>query len=542
MSTNLSRRSFVRGVLGASALGLAGSLPLAGCSVGSVNDSVAAANKKVKLPDYIPYRGLRPDLPGNEQGLASAFFTYPANPARAITAVPGDGQPITAMVESPMPTPPAMGSNLFWQELNKRLGSELQLTIIPTSDWTDKFATTVAGGDLPDILEIWTPPQQPGMMSAMFADLTEHVAGDAIKKYPMLANIPTASWQQCVYDGGIYGVPVPRGAMSSYIMYRRDDLLARKGVDGNPKSFADFMQLCKQVTDTRNNVWAVGGVPLAFVQQMLGVPNNWQEQGGKLISAYEVPETKEALAATRSLIQAGVVQPDSFNTDAGTMRKTWFNAGSVLFVWDTFPAWPGYYEENTAGPSFNIGAMAVPGFNGGSGTPWLGNPTHNIAGFAKSTAKRITTLLEVCNWLAAPFGTEEYLFANYGIAGRDYHLVNGNPQLTTTGTSETALSLGYLCAGPQVFYLPGHADAARKEYESQKQLMQHAVQDPTLGLVSPTQAQQGTQLTNAITSAQNDIMQGSQPLSSWDAAVKQWQQSGGNQIRKELEKALEERG
>ena len=53
----------------------------------------------------------------------------------------------------------------------------------------------------------------PELLRAKFADLTEHLSGDAVKEYPFLANLPTESWRTCVFNGGIYGLPVPRAAV-----------------------------------------------------------------------------------------------------------------------------------------------------------------------------------------------------------------------------------------------------------------------------------------------------------------------------------------
>jgi putative aldouronate transport system substrate-binding protein len=541
MSTHVSRRGLLRGALGGSALGAAG-LDLSACG-GKVATNSQAGNDKVALPKYLRYDGVRADLPGNGQGLADGFYSYP-QAVQAGHGKPGDGKEVTALVDSPSPIPPGVDRNRFWQELNRRVGSDLKITIIPTSDWNDKFATTIAGGQLPDLVEIWTtPPPRADMLAAQFLDISEYVSGDAVKEYPFLANIPTDSWRQCVYNGGIYGVPVPRGAMSSSILYRRDDLLRAKGLDADPKSYADFAKLCKDATDTRRNVWALGGSPLALIQQMLGVPNNWQLSGGKLTHANELPGTKEALDATHKLYQAGVIHPDSFSANVGTLRKAWLNAGSCLFVWDTYPAWPGYYLTNTAGPSFDLGAMAVPGYQSGvTATPWLGNPTHNLVGFAKSAKSRVKTLLRICDWLSAPFGTAEYLFRKYGIEHVDYTLDRGSPTRTDTGRSETSLSLGYLADAPQVFYQEGLPNVVRKEYGHQRKLLTTAVPDPTLGLVSQTQTTKGSQLDTAIGQAQNDIMQGKRPVSDWDAVLKDWRSSGGDRIRAELEKALQERG
>lgn len=537
-----SRRNVLRGALGVAAGAAFGVPTLAACSSGTTASSGGASGAKATLPTYIPYAGSKPDLPGNAKGLAEAYFKYPAQLVKGVIEAPGDGSAVSALVESPLPTPPGKSQNRFWQAINQQAKVDLDISISPTSDWGNKFATVIAGGDIPDIVEVWTPPQRPDMMPALFQDLSEFVSGDAIKDYPFLANVESASWQQCVYKGGIYGVPVPRGAMSSQIMFRRDDLIKQRGVNADPKSFAEFKQLCADLTDHAKNRWALGGVPHEILQQMLGLPAGWKNDGGKLTAGNELPEMKQALSAAAELWKAGVIQPDSFSANVGTLRKQWFNSGVVSLVTDTYPAWPGYYRENTAGASFDVGAMKVPGYDGGDGNPWKGNPTHNITALKKASPERIKMLLRLCNWLAAPFGTEENLLVSFGVEGVHYERQNGEPILNSRGTAETALSLGYLAAAPRAFYQPGLPDVAKKQHEHQAWLVEKAVSDPTLGLTSQTAARKGQQLDKKLSDVRDQIVQGKQPVDAWDEAMKQWRTGGGDQIRNELQDALQAGG
>ena len=87
-----------------------------------------------------------------------------------------------------------------------------------------KFSTLITGDDLPDLIvpALFLPNGVPAgignlpqWMAAKCTDLTPYLGGDAVKEYPNLADIPTRCWQ-CVYNGGIYGVPVPRGAIGAY--------------------------------------------------------------------------------------------------------------------------------------------------------------------------------------------------------------------------------------------------------------------------------------------------------------------------------------
>ncbi len=96
----------------------------------------------------------------------------------------------------------------------------LQLTIVPTPDMPTKFATLVAGNDLPDLIEPATTLPNglpagignlPAFLAAKCQNLDEFLAGDAVNEYPFLANIPTPHWKTCVWNGSIYGSASAKG-------------------------------------------------------------------------------------------------------------------------------------------------------------------------------------------------------------------------------------------------------------------------------------------------------------------------------------------
>src|SRR2546422_791454 len=142
----IDRRRF----LATAALAAAAPSVLAACGTSTPSGNNNAQSATAKLPTYQKFERIKPDLPGNEQGLLDAFVAYPDPPLKAFDAPPGDGRPVSAFLLTGSPLPPAVGQNPFWQELNKRMNVELKLTITPSADMAAKFATLVAGDDLPD--------------------------------------------------------------------------------------------------------------------------------------------------------------------------------------------------------------------------------------------------------------------------------------------------------------------------------------------------------------------------------------------------------
>lgn len=540
----LGRRGFLR-TAAAAGIGVSGAGGLLSACTSSDSGSAdnAVRNTAVKLPAYVPWRGVAPDYPGTAQGLLNGFARYPANPARTIAAPPAHGGTVSAFVETGSPIPPGMRSNPYWQVLDQRVGAKLDLTIVPAADLSTKFATLMAGGDLPDFMVPPLPPLAgvrglPQFLAAKCQDLTPFLSGDAVKEYPYLANITSDAWRACVFDGGIYGLPVSRGVAGSLMFYRAD-LFEQLGVDPAPTGYAEFRTLCKDVTDAKKSRWALvtPGSAMAFVAQMLGVPNGWKAEGGKLTNAFEDERYKQTLSEVRQMVKAGVIHPDGF--DPAAPWKQWFNAGNGLMGEDRYTAWPQYYADNVVGPSFRVGGMRPPVFDGGgfAGT-WQSPPVNNFTPLKKASTSRIKELLAVANWLAAPFGTEEYLFRKFGVLGVDYTMDDDNPTPTQAGLTQTVLGVRYIVDAPDTIFVPGDPEATKACWDYQKSIIPTSVKDPTVALFSETYSRTGAVLAQHVADAANDILTGRKSLSSWDSAVAQWRSAGGDRIRAEFERQL----
>jgi putative aldouronate transport system substrate-binding protein len=465
---------------------------------------------------------------------------------KAFDAPPGDGGPVSAFVLTGSPVPPAIGQNPFWQELNKRMNVDLKLTITPNADMAAKFATLVAGDDLPDFIvpALFLPngmpagiANLPAWMESKCANLTPFLSGDAVKEYPFLANIPTAAWRQCRFNGGIYGLPVQRG-VGGTLMFRRDDLFKTLGVNPNPGSFAELREVARQVTDAKVSRWAFAQAPLDYLRQMLGLPWRWKEEGGKLTSGYEMEAAKQALADCAQLNKDGLIHPDSTANNAPV--KKWFNSGQALFISDRYTAWPQFFADNVAGPSFEIGGLRPPKYEGGGfAATWQAEPTNNFTVLKKASDDRIRYLLKIANWLAAPFGTEEFLFRFYGVEGVHYNMRNSSPALTQAGATQTALGIRYIVDAPSVIFIPGNPEASRKSYDYQASIIPTSIKDPQIGLYSDTWSRKQGQLGQIINDGQQDIISGRKPVSAWDDIVRNWKQTGGDKVRTEFEEALQ---
>lgn len=533
MTGSFDRRRFLAG-----AAGVAGGVALAGCGAGG--DNAAAPNKKsVPLPTYVPYDKVTPDVPAGPHGVPAGFFRYPADTPSFIDHKLGNGGPISFLVQGTTLAPKK--TNKWLQALMKAVNSDFNLSVIPSIDYEDKFQVAIAGGKLQDVLQVQTVANMPQVLEKEFADLSDYLSGDNIKNYPGLASIQTSAWQIPMLNGRIWGVPNPRPAAGN-IMSTRGDTLKKFGIDSaSPQvsSGADFLELCKHLTDKKRGKYALGAQPNTFILsallEMAGAPNNWKVSGGNFTSVYETDEMKLALEQITKMWKAGYIHPDSFTTPGQNI--TWWSGGVTSLYVQSISGWGSYARLN---PTWDVGVITLPKWNGGG----IANKILGLAGYGqyaglkKAKPARIKEILRIFDFFAAPFGTKEYLSMNFGVENVDYTLKGTDPVATQLGATEQVSSL-YYC-GSQIFqniYVPGFPDVVRAVHAYLTKVMPTGVADPTAGLYSETASTKGATAGTNLNNAQGDIIQGRRKLSDWDGLVKTWRQQAGDKMRGEYEKA-----
>lgn len=532
MTNPLPRRRFLQ--LGAGV----GALALAGCG-GDKEEQFAEQNAKVKLPSLVPYTGVKPDLPASTSGMVPGFLHYPENPKQTLQTPGKDLDKVSATTTTYDAVPPPLSRNAYWQEVNERLGTQLDLQLIPDADYGSKFSTLVAGGDVPDLVRISAAGvrHQPEMLQSVFTDLTDHLAGDAVQDYPYLANIPTESWRSMIFAGGIYGIPLPRPALGN-TMFLRLDRLQATGMTAQPTNWEEFAELCRALTEPKSSHWALASAErtLPFAAASTGAPNGWLEKGGRFTSTNATDEMKQAIGLVADLVQAGTVHPDGF-AGSFTQMRTWMESGRVALHSDGYIGWPAFIQD--WGEEFD---GILPPLHGGGGFRLFGGPTTlGMTVLKKADGERVKQLLSVLNWLAAPFGTAEYLFRKYGVEDVHYTWQDGKPVLTEKGLAEVKLSLQYLTDAPYVIS-PNAEELVQRQYDYEERAVPVLVRDPSAGLFSDTAIAKSADLGSIIGDAQLKIWKGDEPLSSWDDAVAEWRKNGGDQVRDELQKAFQEQG
>lgn len=542
----LSRRAIlaVGGLATASAV-----LPLAACSGKSSPASQASAATLAKVPSYIPYKGVEPDLPakaGNMTGYA-AYYNYPSNAPRSVQRTPVSGGTTSVMLTTFAPPPTPEAHNACWQEIERRLGCKLDLNLVASTGYSQKFAAVTAG-NLPDMLDKTrnlTIPHLPEFLQAKCADLTPFLAGDAIKRWPNLANIPTVVWKNSALNGRIYGLPYPVPQLTGVTYYDKTRLDALGA--SLPKNAEDLLALLKEATQPKAGhygfVGAAGTVmAMALCKSLWRLSPGWYvDSAGKFTKDYEKPGYKDALDFNRKLFKAGVFYPGSQGISSADMKNA-FNSGNAFMVTDGLTAYASYWQDTTVDGA-NIQVLIPPGHDGGKGTMASNPGFFSITLMKKADSKRIEQLLGLGNFFAAPFGTEEYLLTHYGAPGTDYTRdKNGNPVATKKGAADlpgTTDSMwpGFVANCPWTIYNPASKAFVDSEHQATVAGLPLTQPDPTNGLYSATDASQGPTVGKTVDDGCADIVVGRRPISDFDKLVSDWKSQGGDQIRSEYQSA-----
>lgn len=522
---------------------------VAGLGLGAVSSACTSSagdprgsgtGDRAVLPTHREPEGVpAPDFPGIPGRLSAGYLTYPQDPPSLADAHPGSGGSMSAAYPIYGATPPPVEQNAYWQAINAELNIDFRPTLVMHTEWSAKFATMVAGDDIPDLVSATEDsPRLASLLEAKFTDLTEFLSGDAILDYPNLAHMPEESWKGAVHNGKIFAVPQAKEPMPA-VMFARKDLIDGLGLDADWQSFAEFRALCGEMSWPKENRWAIASDEgaLEHVLSMLGLPNAWIEDGGAFTSRIETEEYRQALSSVAQLWADGVLHPDALGSTT-TDGKQWMAAGTCLLHWDGFLAWNGDVFK-AAGLGSKLTCVVPPGYDGGPGRSAVSKPWARLTLMRKAPPERIRELLEVLNHLYAPFGSKEYLLKTFGVEGTHFTYDGTEPIPTQQGIAETALMMSYVVTPPTVTYVPGDPETTRAMSTYGQSVQEIIVPDPTVGLVSETMQSSSSELDTLIKDVVHRVVSGRADLDDFDGVVDTWRDRGGNAIKNELQEARE---
>lgn len=261
---------------------------------------------------------------------------------------------------------------------------KIEYTMLTIDQFKNTIVTMIKSGDGPDLFPIptgmtlstalqeeWYQPLNPYVTEEFEASLDPEVLKEGVSHqgedwYTIPENMPVVN---CLF-------------------YYNKDVLENAGVTEVPKSYAEFAEACKKITETGNGqVYGLieGGKQLnrldILARSLAGAAGGKIAQNAKVLTVdgratYDSKEMAGAMALLEQLVKDGSIHPDTVNIGAPEAREL-FAQGQAGFIcqgmW-CIPPWDQTY------PDLNYGVMAVPTPDGETkggvqqveSAPWMG--------------------------------------------------------------------------------------------------------------------------------------------------------------------------
>lgn len=534
----LTRRS----VLGLAASSL-GAAALAACGnnspTGGGDGATATATWPTHVTPPVVAGGRASSLPG-----VPTMYTAPLKEfTRAVTSPPGDGSEVTTF-QILWGTPPQDdASNLWLQELNKRLGVTYRANLAPGASYNDKFATLLASGNLPDLMFVQdTSPQ--GLQAAedgALLDLSDLLAGDKVLEWPHLAHIRTETWQRSSKHGRILGIPNEDPVLTRFPAIRSDALEAIGATDVGTTidDFLDrFVEMGKLGTLQGKEFYPMLDLgPLTEVAEwMFGIGPEWQlDDAGKLRHKYQHPRYPEVVEYLRRFWGGGAVFPDP--TASNKSQK--LENGQVGYNRDSYNAFfldSQIRKLRASTPGADLTFFVPPAAPDATLTVVRTDGYWGIVAISSRVTDpaRQKLLLSILNWFRSPFGSEEYQFINDGIEG--VHFTRAVDSSITKTQDEAAHSdhaaLSWLGVSPvnnNYLIPPDLADKADNFFTTVEALAKDPVSSPVLGLVSEKASRSAGTRGSVRDDYVTGMLYGRRPLTDYKAFLDDWLRAGGQE-------------
>lgn len=507
---------------------------LSACGSGSGTSNAKATVSDSVLPTYVQNELVTPDIPG-VNGSDPAYLTYPTDAVKTVTTTPGKGgsyKTITPLWGSI----PEKSGNPYYEAVNKAIGATLDINPADGNTYGDMLPTLFSSDKLPDWICIpsWntTNLNFGKAVGAKLTDLTDYLAGDAVKEYPNLANLPTTAWKAGVWNNRLYGIPLySSGLTVAGTIYYRKDIVDTVGL-AEPTNSEELKAFGAALTDEKGNRWAFDNL-WPYLDQPFKVPGKWyQDASGNLKHRYESDEFYAALEFLREMFDAGYVHPDAVAGNTADAKQRFASGETVVYA-DGTGAWGEAVSTQAAAnnTAFVMQAMAPFDANGGTPTYERGASAGMFSYLNKNlSSDQVKELLAIANFIAAPFGSYEYTLVNYGPEGTTWTMEDAGPTLTEEGGSKVNTTYQFLATCPTVVTKPGYDDFV-KAYAAWQAKAAAVAFEPLFFALNVTEPSQYSSIGTPVEDAIQDYLRGRKTLDEMKSEVTSWRNKGGDKLR-----------
>jgi multiple sugar transport system substrate-binding protein len=270
--------------------------------------------------------------------------------------------------------------NILADAYNKTHKTQVEVTIIPSANFVQKFGTAAAGGAGPDVASVDLVYVPYFASAGVLEDITDESAA-----LPYKDSLSPSHSRLGVWEGRNYSLPFT--AEASVLFYNKD-LFRKAGLDPEkpPANYEEILTAAKKIRALGDDIYgytmagACGGCNIFEF-----TPSIWAS-GGDVLSddgktaKLDSQEVTDALTFYRSLHDAGVM-PDAAKTDSGTAQAALFQSGKVGMT----PLGAFFTQTLNNEKTVDYGVAPIPGKDGGSSS-FAGGDNIAVTAGAKNKA------------------------------------------------------------------------------------------------------------------------------------------------------------
>jgi multiple sugar transport system substrate-binding protein len=239
---------------------------------------------------------------GGEESVTMAFWTRDSNQAQ-----------VRQLVDA-------------WNESHE---NQIELTVIPASEYITKVGASVAAGSAPDIIAVDLIYVPQFAAANQLVDISEWA-----RALPYFESLSPSHVRLATYEGNIYALPF--NAEGSILLWNKD-LFRQAGLDPEspPTSWAEIAAAAEQITALGDDIYGfyfagscAGCNAFTFMPLIWASDGDVLSDDGQTATLTDSPEVTEALQFYRQLWENGDIPPGA-QADTGTDFFNAFTSGKI---------------------------------------------------------------------------------------------------------------------------------------------------------------------------------------------------------------------
>ncbi|MBB6670853.1 extracellular solute-binding protein [Cohnella nanjingensis] len=448
----------------------------------------------------------------------------------------------------------------YEKEMFKQANAEIDVQIIPVTEYDQKIMTIIASGDIPDVF--WAA----GPTDKKFKDMQDQGAflkiNEYLDKYPAIKEaVPQSVWDTLTDDkGNIYFIPNVSNPLIPIFMYYRQDIFENLGIP-EPKTVKELEDALVKIKQSdskmipltgQDTIWGLGALSTSFGFTQFGwgpATGEDKDNPNTIVPFYLAKGMKEYYFYLKKLRSNGLLDKEFLMAKNWDHAKQKFTSGQAAVLGINWGYGPEIYSTlKKTHPEAKIGIL--PPLEGPDGAMGGMRPfgAWDRGMYINAKMDDPDGFFRFLNWTL----TEGSDFRRYGIEGKTYEVVDGKKMPLADDRTEADYKIGQI--EPLKFLQPMSEaldwDTIEATYEGSgvgeafadakaKFKEYNAVQYPdyrNYTIFSPLEVEQGAQLYTDYLQSVIDgaIINDKVTEKEWDAAIDKYLKAGGQKIVDEV--------